>query len=421
MRFSLSANMKCQGENPKSPEVRECFKRVFESTGIAFHNGLMIKVESEGGDKIAKASLILCGQICFEEAVEQAADELAQKVGSKWSPTALSPANAFALRLKTWGDESSGRVNFVQPLKRRLKTAFPEWVFDASDAEGIWFRKPLAQTADGRAVGFTRSQPRLGKAFTLEVGIQSTGASGHNISFKTNIFRLERTTQERSWVYGNQKEAEACIDIALELLRGMLPPLEAVLSRYFNPWPETIPKSVEQQGKLTAREAFQKALPVAREEFPDAQLIRIFSSALSLQVRDLEGPELSYDGRLRENGIWMFHFYSPSRDISFEVNVPCVGRINLSEHGDQYNNPNSRRYLTTINEDWIDSDQAFAITEKNGGFDCRTKGEIFGVCSKLHLNAQAGMVWEILYLVTDDRGRNDLEVKIDAGSGSILD
>src|SRR5438552_16549238 len=206
----------------------------------------------------------------------------------------------------------------------------------------------------------------------------------------------------------------------MEVINTVLPVFETALRSYFDPWPEELPAQIQQRGCITARQALVQAVPLVRHQFPDAQLIRIVNTSRSLEVRDAEGSEVSIDGRLTLNGAWWLHFYSAAQDVSVEVNVPSVGRIRILDHGDQYQNPNTRGILVPIGEDWIDSDRAFAIAEEQGGRGRRGSGRMFGVSTKLHSPRSRAPCWEIMYLITDARGRNDLTVQVDATTGSPI-
>lgn len=207
---------------------------------------------------------------------------------------------------------------------------------------------------------------------------------------------------------------------AAHLLKVLLPRFESVIQSYFASWPKELPPGIEQHGNLTARQAFEKAQPLACNRFPDAILIRIRSSMRSLKTRDIEGPELSMDGRLKMNGLWWFHFYSERRDVSFQITVPFVGRVLMSDHGKQYQGPNSRGLLVPTGHEWIDSDRAFALAEERGGRARRESGRIFGISTKLQMHPSYGPFWGIMYLIVDERGRNDLIINIDAATGEPL-
>jgi hypothetical protein len=419
-RFSLTAGLNCSGNVPKSPETLANFQQVFDSTGIPFHKGEICKVADEGQqDNKARANTILVGQICFDEAIEAAAEALNLQANSQWTKTALSSKQAFDLRIEQWGAGNSERVDLASVAKRIIKSDLPELTFETSDVENIRFKKSLTSGLELTVV-FSRSLPRLGKAFTIGIGVQQTDSSMTGIRFETNLFRLEKTREERSWIYTTRDEAAASVRIAAEAVKNLLPVFESAFRSYFNPWPTGYPTQIQRHGSITAKQAVELALPLVRHQLPDSKLIRLTNSTRSLAVRDIEGPELDMDGRLKENAMWWLHFYSEAKDKSVEVHVPAVGCIRILDHGDQYKNVNSRRILAPIDGVWIDSNEAFGIAEKNGGQERRTSGKMFGVSAGLHAWEYHCPIWKLTYLITDERGRNDLTVVIEAGSGVLI-
>jgi hypothetical protein len=334
----------------------------------------------------------------------------------EFAPGALSHGRAFDNRLEQMFGGTSQRVNFPALVKRIIKEALPQLSFHSSDVDGTVFIKPLAQGVE-TVVSFSKSLPRLGKAFTLDLGVRCSNVP---VRLERNLFQLERTTETRSWIYSSNDEATAVISEATGLLEKVLPPFESALRTHFAPWPQQFPPNIQRQGSLTAREAFEKAFSLAYRQFPDATLIRIINHARSLPARDIQGPELSVDGRLTPNGAWWFHFHSPSEDASFEVIVPAVGRIQTANHGEQYKGESGRRILIPIGNDWMDSDRAFAIAEEHGGAERRASGKMWGISTRLVCRSERPS-WALMYLVSDSRGRNDFVIHLDAISGEPLE
>lgn len=369
-------------------------------------------------DKVMDVKAILVGQVCFDEAVEAATDVIGKSPHSQWSKTALSDGQAVNLRLEQWGSENSERVDLAAVAKRIVKSDLPELKFETSNGADIRFKKTLTAGTE-IVVVFSKSIPRFGKAFTIRIGLQSTDASIPRIRYETNLFSLERTTEERSWIYTTRAEADASVRIATDAIKHLLPIFESALLSQFNPWPTEYPKLVKHNGSITAKQAFDLALPLVRDLLSDAHLIGISSAMRSLKVRDADGPELSMNGRLRENGMWSLHFYSKIQDKSVDVSVPAVGRIKIRDHGNKYKDVNSRHILVPINQAWIDSDEAFAIAERNGGQGRRSTGKIFGVRIMLNKWKYPSACWELEYLVTSETERNDFNTRIDAITGEF--
>lgn len=416
-RFSLSVSLQIPGSNPTAPEVKETLKQVAKATGIAFEKGHVVRTGGEKGNSPEHGEAVLVGQICFDEVVENIAAQLPGRYISEFAPSALSPEEAFAQRCQQWGSGTPEKVNLGSVIKAAIKESVPELKFKLMDGDQISFRKSLGPSYE-ITVTFSKAMPRIGKAFSLSLGIRS---EEEGMQFAVNVFQFEGTAEHKTWVYGNLNEAKAVAREAANLTKVLLPRFESSIQPFFAVWPKELPAGIEQHGNLTARQAFEKAKPLACKLFPDAALIRFASHSRSLKTRDIEGPELSMDGRLKNNGIWWFHFYSEKRDVSFQVTVPFVGRIRVLDHGKQYQDVNARRYLVPAGEQWIDSDRAFALAEDRGGRARRESGRAFGIATKLQMFGSDRPYWGIMYLIVDERGRNDLIVHMDAITGEPLD
>ena len=415
-RFSLSASLQIPAENPKSPEVKDVLKKVADATGILSNKGRVLRFLGEKGRSLAYGQALLVGQVCFEETIEDLADKLPKHWISEFAPNALAPSVALSHRMEQWGAASDQKINLASLLKNAVKQFLPEFKFAGAHGELIYFSKCIQSDAEALLL-FEKQLPRMGKAFTLALGIRSLADPTR---FAENIFQIEGTTERKTWIYSDASEAETATKESVYLAKELLPHFESSLKRYFEPWPKEIPAGIEQHGSLTARQAFVKADALALSRFPDAALIRIHNNARSLALRDIQGPELSLDGRLIQNAVWWFHFYSAASDVSFAVTVPALGRVRILDHGEQYRNPNSRYILVPVGKNWIDSDQAFALAEQRGGQERRSQGKVFGLFAKLQMTQSQKAYWAFMYGLADERGRNDLIVNMDAITGEPL-
>jgi hypothetical protein len=413
-RFSLSARLRFSGEDPKSNEAREVLRQVTQATGLAFDSADISHVLGEKARTPEYAQAELVGEICFDEALEDVAAEIPRHWFSEFAPSALSHFDAIEKRAGQWGMGEPARVNLASVVKRVVKDLFPEVRFETAEGDEILFTKSLGAQSE-LLVQFIKALPRLGKAFELWLGVRS---KDQGTRFVSNVSRFNRTTRPAMWVYNDTTAAEEVVREAVTLARELLPRFESALRpRFASPLAE-LPPGIEQHGKLTAREAFGKARDIALKRFADAVLVRLSDHARSVTVRDLQGPQLTFDGRLGLNAAWRFHFYSEEADVSLQVTVPAVGRIIMLDHGGEY--ARSTRNLPGVGDDWIDSDRAFALAEKRGGRQRRSSGETFGIGAKVETLPPGQVCWEIRYLVADERGRNDLTIRMDAVTGEEI-
>jgi hypothetical protein len=413
-RFSLTATLQVSGDDPKSKGVRVVLDQVTEATGLRFEKARISHILAEEARTPARAQSLLVGQICFDEAMEDIANQLHKHWFAEFAPGVLGPNEVFEQRFGQWASGQSAKVNLPALLKRVTRDSLPGLRFDSAEGDEIFFSQPLGTDSE-LIVLFQKALPRLGKAFKLYLGVRS---KSHGARFLCDATRLSRSTAESVWTYADNTEAELVVREAVRLARELVPRFESALQPLFAPAISEIPPRIEQLGKMTAREAFARAKPTALRRFSDAELVRLRHTPRSLAVRDIEGPELTFDGRLTRNAAWTFHFYSADAEVSFEVTVPCVGRITMLDHGNQVHGP---AYIQNpIGEDWIDSDQALALAEQRGGRQRRASGQTFGIGTKLERVRSPDPYWGIMYLVVDTRGRNDLILHMDAATGEEI-
>jgi hypothetical protein len=419
-RFDLSASMRCSGDSLESDHLRQVIKRVSTATGIPFASGSSRLVQDRvaGGEATAEERLI--AQVCFDEAVEDAAARcFAGKVTLDHLQLAAASSNrALRLRLENWGHERSERVDLASTARCVFKATLPQLQLFINNGEEIWFHKPLGTSLE-TVVAIDRTFPTLGKVFTLKLGLKCPSAR-LLWRWDSNLFALYRTSEPRAWVYTNREEALAAVTEAAELLRGVLPHWEASLLRWFEPWPTTWPGNIERRGRITAREAFTEAFQLVRAAFPDADFIRLVNDSRSSDPQCNPGPSLAPDGRLELNSAWRLHFHSPSQDVSLSVGVPAIGRICILDDGDRYRDVNSRWILAPLSGTWLDSDQALAIAEQHGARERRDTGKTYGISARLEHGPFDTKLWNIHYCVVDNRGRNDVTLQIDAETGNAL-
>jgi hypothetical protein len=60
------------------------------------------------------------------------------------------------------------------------------------------------------------------------------------------------------------------------------------------------------------------------------------------------------------------------------------------------------------------------LAEERGGRERRGAGKVFGLLGKMQMSRSEQPYWAFMYLVVDERGRNDLIINMDAITGEPL-
>lgn len=272
----------------------------------------------------------------FEEALARASDQIGAKPEDLATvPLLFSRSGGFDKRMKDVMAGKNEAINLPSRLKRFVREQFPAYTFDAGDAEQLWFRRTVAPTLDLLLMFDKVHQWGLGKTFTVEFGVDfpntpfggmHTGMGGS----RRNIFWLFHEAWEKQvWAYTTKEELETALESCAGVLRRVLPAIEQHCQELLLPVPSELPKNIEQRGAMSARQAYEAVLPLARGWADDVELESIASVNVMNTGYPIGQVESSIDdnGRLRRSGSWGFKFLSKKLDRYCFYTVPHTGRI----------------------------------------------------------------------------------------------
>lgn len=369
-RFGLAATYSCQGKNSKDVSVKMLFKKTASETGIPFDKGTITEtIDPETSAKIDQKQ-ILAACICFEEAFEQAGQEIRSR-NFQWQelPGLASEDESFKRRTESVQSGKKERVNFPGLVRRFMKEGFPKFTPWKTDGEQIFFSKPISSDLE-MVLGFDRIHFwGLGKTFTLLSGIKITEGPLAGRRWDSNFFRLfQQYRFPPCWTYITKVELAEALDGIGNFLRSTLPVFEDELTRYLCPIPTNVPDSIPDRGAITAKQALGEALNVAKAWSVDAALYTVGSSGiLSLRESGM-GPMIDTHGFLQPHGCWHYCFYSPTKKQVLFTQVPSLGSLRCDKCSCyQPFGSAGESIFPTPNDNWIDSDQAMAIAEENEG------------------------------------------------------
>jgi len=272
----------------------------------------------------------------FDEALARASDESGAKREDLASlPLLFSRTKGFDKRLHDVMAGKNESINLPARLKRFVRDQFSSYDCDAADAEQLWFRRSIAPTLDLLLMFDRVHQSGLGKTFTVDFGADfpNTPLGGLHTGLggtRRNIFWLFHEAWEKQvWVYTTKAELDRALESCAAVLTRVLPALERNCRELLVPIPTELPDGIEQRGRISAREAYEIVLPLARAWAPDVELESIGTVSLMTPGDPLGSIETSVgdDGRLRNPGSWGFKFLSRRLDRYVYYTVPHTGRI----------------------------------------------------------------------------------------------
>src|SRR5258708_9296249 len=122
--------------------------------------------------------------------------------------------------------------------------------------------------------------------------------------------------EKQVWAYTTSAELTTALDGCGELLRRILPVAEEQCQNLVLPSPITLPKGMIERGALSARQAYDLVLPMAREWDGDVELESVGSTHLIGIGDQLTSvwSSIKEDGRLRLQGSWSVKFVSKRLD-----------------------------------------------------------------------------------------------------------
>jgi hypothetical protein len=214
-------------------------------------------------------------------------------------------------------------------------------------------KKPKAFSKEftiGLAVGLTspRFAPSRDRPFQLAV----------------NLFRLFGIAPlPMQWTYHTEADLREALHGAAALLKQVLAIFEPEAAKMQRA-PERSIEEFEGPREVSAKEAYELVLPLAKAWAQDAGVMRIVSNMISGPYSAFSAvhlPALNVEGRLAMNGGWWLQFHSRSKKENLYLTVPCLGPI-----AQTIMDAPEGRFLPTdgdqiLADGWIDSVEALRI------------------------------------------------------------
>ena len=260
---------------------------------------------------------------------------------------------AVESRFAHWGEGK--KISLPGPVKRLISSDFPE--FALKTGRGLWFLKPITGELALHLVFDNDCLGRIGKAFTIQVGLEGTSGPLDGVCWRESLFRVFGVDGlQPCWTFQTADELAVALCGLAFFLRAVLAPLESHCRHFLDPLPDmnTLSSEIVRRGPITAREAWPEAIAEARAWSSDASLFRL-DSGYAPQSCPMLGPNIGPDGHLRPHGHWSFLFRSAEkRNEILHVMVPSLGTVRSSL------SPPNPSTDPPVGDDWFDSDRLLA-------------------------------------------------------------
>jgi hypothetical protein len=316
-------------DSKSGPVAKKVLQELREAFGVEWKKPCEV-FDLNRADRPSAAEMIVIEQR-IEEAFAQAAADLDQTQAALTGiPQLYSGMGAIFKRARDVQSGVREEIDLLAEMKQMMRVNFPDYTFCRAGRTGPSFRKRLADHLDGL---FSVERSRgLGKSFSLQYGVDFPdtrfgGATANPLSRPRSLFSLfHKGWMPPEWAYSTSEELAEVLGGCRDVLRMALPALETRLKELLSPIPGALPPDMQMRGRLTAREAYEQALWIAKAWAPDARFAGLHSGGLHAVTYDLaRGVDL--DGRLQSHGSWRVRFESTRLNSDLLVDVPHSGLI----------------------------------------------------------------------------------------------
>jgi hypothetical protein len=409
-------------DSKSGPVAKKVLRELREAFGVEWKKPCEV-FDPDRADRpsASEASVI---ERCIEEAFARAAADLDRAQAALTGiPLLYSSMSAFGKRVRDVQSGIREPVDFVRELRQLIQTNFPDYASCSKQRSAPTFRKRLADHIEGLLFVERLYEQGLGKCFTLQYQVDFPGTrfAGENVNVSSrsrSLFSLfHKGWMPPKWAYSTSEELAEVLGGCRDVLRMALPALETRLKELLSPIPGALPPDMQMRGRLTAREACEQALFIAKKWAPDARFAGLHSGGLHVLTYEV-APGVDLDGRLQPQGSWLVRFESKRLYSDVLIEVPHTGLVRW----------NSMRKLGPMlcappREEWMDSPcamqkgveaiQALAPNHEWATWECGLEEE----------RAVAATVWTIhasFRSAPGHPGLRDAHVYLDPADGTVV-
>jgi hypothetical protein len=441
-RFDLSAHLMFEATDPNDPAIAKMLAEIARATGLQFKlqtSSMQLKPNEAG--RVTPEELFVT-VLSWIELIEEIGTKVREKVSLAGIPHLMTTYEAHNFIFDPVKMGKSVRVDFTRVVRRWLKAEFPEYKRDADAVDGEMLHKKIAE---GVMVTLTidKKPKAFSKEFTMGLGVGLSSPRfaptvDRPLTFGVNLFHLFGIAPlPMQWTYYTEADLQ-------EALRGAAVLVKQVLA-IFEPEAMKMQRAHERRldefegpREISAREAYEMALPLVKAWAEDGGLMRIVSNMISgqhLPYSPLTLPALG-EGRLAMNGGWWLQFHSRSKKQNLYVRVPCRGKITQT----LLDAPEGRHWPSDgdqiFPDGWIDSVEALRIA-RAAAEQPGTPSGAYGI-QQFELSSQANVktfgtlrppfregmfpmerIWRISFLLNSENERRITSVAVPAyGDGT---
>jgi len=302
------------------------------------------------------------------ELIEDTVAKIREKIPLAGVPRLMTTNEAHKFLFDPAKMGKSVRVDFARSARKWLKDEFPDFRRYPDAIDGELLHKEIAEGLV-LTLGIDKKPKSFSKEFTIGLGVGLTSprfapTPDRPFHLAINLFRLFGIAPlPMQWTYYTEAELREALGGAAALVKQALAIFEPEAMKMQRAHERSIGE-FEGPREVSAREAYELALPIAKTWATDAALIHMSSNMISAQhtgLFPLALPSMNGDGRLAMNGGWWLQFHSRGKSKNLYITIPCRGRIQETI----LDAPPGRHWPSDADQifpdGWIDSVEALRI------------------------------------------------------------
>lgn len=447
-RFHISALLIFEATDAEDPLIEKMLAEIARATGMQFklQSSLMRLEANEPGRATAEEKFVTV--LSWMELIEEIGAKVRAQVSLAGVPHLMTTHEAHNVLFDPAKMGKSLRVDFTRIVRKWLKEEFPDYSRYPDPVDGEMLHKKIAEGVVA-TLGIDKKPKAFSKEFTMGLGVGLTSprfapTPDRPFQLAVNLFQLFGIGPlPMQWTYYTETDLREALRGAAELVKQVLSTFEPEAAKMQRAHQRSIGE-FEGPREVSAKEAYELALPLAKAWAKDAGVMRIISNMISgayLAFSPVRLPVTNTEGRLATNGGWWLQFHSRSKQQNLYVTVPCHGRIKetvldapLGRHwpsdGDQI-----------LREGWIDSVEALRIARAAAGqqsvssggdgiqqFELSSQANVVKMWGTLRPPFREGMfpmetAWRISFSVINEKERRITNVTVPAygdGAASLI-